>query len=64
MLWAYRCYYQAHQLEDLQERGIEFQILDKSDDCWPSSVILAGIISLAFASFQSPARRPLEPARA
>ena len=51
MLWACRRYYKALQIEDPEQRAIEMERLDRSDDYWPTYVILAGIISLTFAWF-------------
>ncbi|MFM1797849.1 MAG: hypothetical protein RLZZ117_127 [Cyanobacteriota bacterium] len=51
MLWACRRYYKAIQLEDPELRAIELEKLDRSDDYWPTYVILAGIISLTIAWF-------------
>jgi len=51
MLWACRRYYKALKIEDPQARAIEMDKLDRSDDYWPTYVILAGIISLTMAWF-------------
>ena len=49
MLWACRRYYAALKIEDPQQQAIEMRRLDKSDDYWPTYVIVAGIISIAIS---------------
>lgn len=49
MLWACRRYYAALKIEDPQQQTIEMRRLDKSDDYWPTYVIVAGIISIAIS---------------
>ena len=51
MLWACRRYYKALKIEDPQLQAIELDKLDRSDDYWPTYVIMAGIISLSLAWF-------------
>lgn len=49
MLWACRRYYAALKIEDPQQQAIEMRRLDKSDDYWPTYVIVAGIISITIS---------------
>lgn len=49
MLWACRRYYSALKIEDPEQQAIEMRRLDKSDDYWPTYVILAGIVSVAIS---------------
>ena len=51
MLWACRRYYYALEIKDEQQRELELRRLDKSDDYWPTYVILAAIVSIAFSWF-------------
>ena len=51
MLWACRRYYAALKIEDPQLQAIEMRRLDKSDDYWPTYVILAGIITITISWF-------------
>jgi hypothetical protein len=51
MLWACRRYYYALEIKDKQRREMELRRLDKSDDYWPTYVILAAIISVAISWF-------------
>lgn len=49
MLWACRRYYAALKIEDPTQQAIEMRRLDKSDDYWPTYVIVAGIISITIS---------------
>jgi len=49
MLWACRRYYAALKIEDPELQAIEMRRLDKSDDYWPTYVILAGIVSISIS---------------
>lgn len=49
MLWACRRYYIAQGIADPRLREIEMRRLEKSDDYWPTYVILAGIASISIA---------------
>ena len=51
MLWACRRYYYAIGIEDKDRRELELRRLDKSDDYWPTYVILAATISIAISWF-------------
>jgi len=51
MLWACRRYYYAIEIKDKQRREMELKRLDKSDDYWPTYVILAAIVSVAISWF-------------
>ena len=51
MLWACRRYYYAMGIKDKERRELELRRLDKSDDYWPTYVILAAIISIAISWF-------------
>ena len=51
MLWACRRYYYAIAIEDKDRRELELRRLDKSDDYWPTYVILAATISIALCWF-------------
>jgi hypothetical protein len=53
MLWACRRYYSALKIEDSELQAIEMRRLDKSDDYWPTYVILAGIVSISISWFTS-----------
>jgi hypothetical protein len=49
MLWACRRYYAALKIEDPQLQALEMHRLDKSDNYWPTFVILAAIISISIS---------------
>jgi hypothetical protein len=51
MLWACRRYYSALKIEDPEQQELAMRRLEKSDDYWPTYVILAGIISISIAWF-------------
>ena len=51
MLWACRRYYYALEIKDEQRRAMELRRLDKSDDYWPTYVILAAIVSITISWF-------------
>lgn len=51
MIWGCRRYYQAIEIEDLDQRSLALNRLDKSDNYWPSYVILAGLVSLVICWF-------------
>ncbi len=51
MLWACRRYYYAMGIKDKERRELELRRLDKSDDYWPTYVILAATISIAISWF-------------
>jgi hypothetical protein len=53
MLWACRRYYAALKIEDPDLQALEMRRLDKSDDYWPTYVILAGIVSISISWFTS-----------
>lgn len=51
MLWACRRYYYAIAIKDKERRELELRRLDKSDDYWPTYVILAATVSIAISWF-------------
>jgi hypothetical protein len=53
MLWGCRRYYHALKIENPEDQAIELRRLDKSDDYWPTYVILSGIISIFICWFTS-----------
>lgn len=53
MLWACRRYYYALKIQDPKLQAIVMRRLERSDDYWPTYVIVAGIIAITISWFTS-----------